>query len=157
MTIINNIRMHSQCVHVRVRVCARVCMCVHACVRVCVRACMCVYTSIACYASHMYHFPLPLPPDTGDTGDTDGILYACAHVTLHVVTVHMYSLWRCCFFLRCPHCYHCLLGGIVGGNHDHIWNCYSCVVLKDSQTETEWYNYQIDCSMLLIVDVSTFS
>ena len=34
----------------------------------------------------------------------------CADVTLHVVTVHMYSLWRWCFFLRCPHCYHSLLG-----------------------------------------------
>ena len=52
-------------------------------------------------------------------------------VTLHVVIVHMYSLWRCCFFLRCTHCYRCLLGGTVGGNHGHIWNRYDRVVLKD--------------------------
>ena len=29
-------------------------------------------------------------------------------------------------------------GGTVSCNHGHIWNCYSRVVLKDPQPETEW-------------------
>ena len=62
-------------------------------------------------------------------------------------------IW-CCSLFRCLHSYHCLLGSTVGCNHDHIWNCYSRVVLENSQAETEWYNYQSDCSMLIIVNVS---
>ena len=60
----------------------------------------------------------------------------------------------CCSLFRCLHSYHCLLGGTVGCDNDHIWNCYSRVVLENPQAETEWYNYQSDCSMLIIVNVS---
>ena len=62
----------------------------------------------------------------------------------------------CSFFLRCCCSHHCVLGGTGDCNHDHIWNCYGRVVLEESQAETEWYNYQSHCSMLIIVNVAKF-
>ena len=44
-----------------------------------------------------------------------------------------------CSFLRCPHCYHCLLDGTVGCHRDCIRSCYSCIILAELQAETEGY------------------
>ena len=58
------------------------------------------------------------------------------------------EIWYCCCsLLRCPHSYHCLLGGTVGCDNDHIWLQLCCV-----GGFTSWnrrYNYQSDCSMLI--------
>ena len=42
-------------------------------------------------------------------------------------------------FLRCPHFYHCFLGGTVGCHRDCIQSCYSCVIFAELQAETEGY------------------
>ena len=46
---------------------------------------------------------------------------------------------HCLTFLRCPHCYHCLLDDTVGCHRDCIRSCYSCVILAELQAETEGY------------------
>ena len=46
---------------------------------------------------------------------------------------------HCSPFLRCLHCYHCLLGGTVDCQCDCIRSCYSCVIVAELQAETEGY------------------
>ena len=85
------------------------------------------------------------------------------------IKLNSYCIKQCvscqdfCFpFLRCLHCYHCLLGGTVGCHRDCIRSCYSCVILAELQAETEGYANCLaiiidDIEMIIIVNVATCS
>ena len=45
----------------------------------------------------------------------------------------------CSPFLRCPHFYHCLVGGILGCHRGCIRSCYNCVIVADIEADTEGY------------------
>ena len=59
----------------------------------------------------------------------------------------------CSLFLKGLHCHHCLLGGTVACHSDCIRSSYSCVVLKDSQTETEMlsHHYVVHAALLFLL------